>query len=195
MRDCYKHALVASLAAKLPGRIPGFSHERQEGDEVNPLARPILFTRSAVDKLRFHILFASPGKGDSFEAYCGWSSSGKSPRVSRTGGGARWKHEGLFADETFNAPDLMAYLQSLSLELGEHPRVFRWKIWEPSIKLADDLSNEAAWKAEMVAEELRPVSEVVARQRVDAAVDQALTDVARIAIPWFARKMDRYSRH
>jgi hypothetical protein len=104
-----------------------------------------------------------------------------------------WKHQGLFSSETFDAPDVMAYVQVLSKELGDRPRVFSWKVWQPSFELADDLSNEQAWRAEIVAEELRPVSEVLARKRADEAVERALTDISRIAMPWFERKIDRYS--
>jgi len=190
MRDCYKKfwktVLIEKMGAALPQYMLKESASRRAADEVNPSSKPIKFAWNAIDKMIFTIEFAAPGKQDNFESYCSWSEAGRS------------KVEGLFwldhpfEENTFCAADAAVYLQTLSLELGDKPRVMWWKFWEPKTSLFDD---RPGWYAEFMAEEMRAVSDEEARQRVEVAVDKALIDIKRCALPWFEKKLDWYQKN
>ncbi len=190
MRDCYKKfwkmVLVEEMRAVLPQFTLRESASRKAADGTNPSSKPVRFVWNAVDKLAFTLEFAAPGRQDNFEAYCRWSETGKS------------KVEGLFwldhpfAKETFEAPDAVAMVQALSDDLGDNPRVFKWDIWEPETFLEASPESHAAWQAEFIAEELRGISDDEARRRVEAAVNRAMADIKRCALPWFEKKLEWY---
>lgn len=193
MRDCYKKYWKDILILKMKNGLPQFalkeSVSRKVADEVIPSARPVRFVWTVVDKLTFSIEFAVRGKQDEFEASCGWSESGKTNIA-----GLAWLHDAPFSSAAFEVADAAAMVQGLSESLGDKPRVFGWSFWKPTTSLESTAESHAAWKAEFIAEELRPVLDVEALQRVESAVGQAMVDLKRCAMPWFEKKLEWYQK-
>ena len=166
------------------------SASRKAADEAEASSKPVKFVWNAVDKLTFTTEFAAPGRQDRFEAYCGWSETGKSNAA-----GLLWLHDDPLGDAAFKVPDAMVMVQGLSEALGDNPRVFSWHFWEPTIPLETSAESHAAWQTEFIAEELRIVGNAEARQRVEIAVDKAMTDIKRCAVPWFEKKLGWYQKN
>lgn len=53
--------------------------------------------------------------------------------------------------------------------------------------MKSEKASHAGWKAEFIAEDFRPALDVEAQQRVEAAVDQAIININRYAMPWFEK--------
>lgn len=154
---------------------------------MKPSSKRVNFTWSPAAGLRFSIEFTARGRGDSFGADCAWTEARREKQDP-----VSWLSRDPFRDEAFLFPHARVQLQSLSLALHDNPRVLFWHFWQPSAELGDTPESHAVWTAEFIAEELRPLLDSEAQQRVEAAVDQAMGDLKRCALPWFEKKLQSY---
>lgn len=192
MRDCYKKfwktVLVEQIALVLPMFMLKETPSRKAADEAKPSSKPVSFVWGPVDKLKFVINFSAPGRQDHFEAWCGWSETG----ASRPDFGPLWAQDDPFRYAAFSLAQAQVPFQALSAASHERPTTIWWYFWKPTTELGDTRESHAAFMAEALAEELRPVPDVEARQRVEEAVRKSMSDLKRCALPWFERKLEWY---
>lgn len=190
MRDCYKKFWKMMLVEKMGIALPQFALKegaaRKVADDAKPSTKPINFVWNPVAKLKFTIEFCVPGKQDHFEAWFYWSELGKS------GANGTEALNCPFPENIYESVNASVMLSALSGAIDGKSRVTCWKFWEPKASLFDD---RPAWRAEFMAEEMRHVSDEEARQRVEAAVDKAMIDIKRLALPWFEKKLDWYQKN
>lgn len=190
MRDCYKKFWKTVLVEKMRDAFPQFALRegaaRKAADEAKPSSKPIKFAWNPVGKLVFTIEYDARGKQDDFQAWFFWSETGK------LGPNGTASLDFPFREDSYELANATVMLQTLSAALNDDPRVFRWPFWQPATSLFDD---REAWHAEFMAEERRAISDAEARQRVEAAVDKAMMDIKRGALPWFEKKLGWYKEH
>jgi len=192
MRDCYKKFWKKVMIAKFHESLPQFelkeTPSRKVADDLMPSAKPIEFVWNPVDKLTFKLIFTAHTRQDDFWAYCQWSETGK----------AKVAGQGVirFADNAWNRVDGFVHLQSLSVEIDQRgSTVQSWDFWKPMLDIGSTRESHAAYMAEIVAEEMRQISDDVAQQRVEAAVEKTVVDVKRCAMPWFEKKLAWYMQN
>lgn len=191
MKDCYKKFWKKVFVEKMHAAFPQFvlkeSTSRSAADEIKPSSKPINFVWNPIDKLTFTAEFVARGKQDAFEALFYWSEKGK------VGANGTEALDYPFTAQTYELINAAVMLQTLSFIVGDSPeeRVFNWEFWKP----ITSMGNLPAWKAEFIAEELRVVSDEEARRRVEIAVDKAIIDIKRCALPWFGKKLELYQKN
>jgi len=192
MRDCYKKFWKIVLVEQMKIALPLFalkeSAARKAADEEKPSSKPFNLTWNPIDKLVFTIEFRAPGKQDSFEAWFYWSEKGKA------GANGTPDLDYPFSEKSYELVNAAVMMQTLSGAIDGKQRVMWWKFWEPTRELGSTRESHTAYQAEFIAEELRAVSDEEARQRVDVAVDKAMIDIKRCALPWFEKKLEWYQK-
>ncbi|WP_422953719.1 hypothetical protein [Undibacterium sp. TC4M20W] len=179
--------LVEKMHMNFPDFVLKETPSRKAADEIKPSAKPIKFVWSSIDKLTFSIEFLGHPRQDYFEGYCEWSEAGKSKTD------AYWNIQP-FTDETIASPKAVVLIQVLSGPIaGFKPEeiAYNWSIWKPSVTI-EDIN---AYQAEFMAEEMRQIGDPEAKMRVEVAVDRAIADVKRCALPWFEKKLDWYKKN
>lgn len=190
MRDCYKKFWRAQLVEGMRRELPQFTLKEPRTAAVGdakPSTKPAIFFWKPTEKLTFSIEFRVPGRQDDFEAWFYWSEHGK---VGANGTPAL---PSPFAPEVERLPNAAAMIQTLSARDGV--RIYQWELWSPSVRLDLTEESQAAWKKAFIAEELRQVSETEALERVRTAVDKAMRDIKRCALPWFEQKLGWYLKN
>ncbi len=190
MRDCYKKFWKTVLAEKMQASLPQFALKegpaRKAADEAKPSSKPIKFVWNPADKLVFTVEFSAFGKQDYFDAWCFWSEKGK------TGPNGSAMLDFPFPEDVYGLMNAATHVQVLSAAANDRATVLYWYFWKPKTSQFDD---EKAWYAEFMAEEMRVVPDAEARPRVEVAVDRAISDVKRLALPWFEKKLDWYQKN
>jgi hypothetical protein len=188
MRVCYKKFWKPILVEKMHGTFPEFTLKetpsRKAADEAKPSGKPVVFIWNPIDKLTFTMEFSTHSHLDYFEGYCKWSEAGKLKA------GVPWTMEP-FSDAVISAPSATVFFQLLSGPMaGFKPEeiALNWPFWKPNSTI-DDI---AAFQAEFMADEMREIGDDEAKMRVQLAVDKAVADVKRCALPWFEKKLGWY---
>jgi hypothetical protein len=193
MRDCYKKFWKTVLVEKMGGDLPQFTLKegaaRKAADEIKPSTKPINFVWNPVAKLNFTIEFCVPGKQDHFEAWFYWSE------IAKAGANGTEALNCPFPEDIYALVNASVMLSALSGAIDGKSRVSRWKFWEPTRELGTSRESHAEWQTEFLTEEMRFVSDEEARQRVEIAVDKAMIDIKRLALPWFEKKLDWYQKN
>jgi hypothetical protein len=190
VRDCYKKFWNLQLVEGMRRELPQFTlrESRAAGaGEAKPRTKPVIFFWKPMQKLTFSIEFRVPGRQDDFEAWFYWSEQGK---VGANGTPAL---PNPFAPDVEKLPSAAAMIQTLSAHDGVG--IYQWELWSPGVRLDATEEGQAAWKNAFIAEELRHVSDTEALERVRTAVDKALRDIRRCALPWFEQKLGWYLKN
>lgn len=169
-RECPDFQLVDADARRKIGKLVFYGSGKLTG-----------FFWNAAPKLVFVIVFRVPNGKDSFEAACEWSDSGKIV-----------KEHALLTDDLNDESVLRrscarTHVQSLSQAAADPPgaRVVFWGFWKPRA----DLDDVDQWFKETMEDEMRDLPDAEARERVEAAVNNAVSDVKRLVLPWFNKKL------
>jgi hypothetical protein len=193
MRDCYKKFWKRILVERIPAALPQFalkeSAARKTADDEAPSSKPNNFVWNPVDKLVFTIEFRAPGRLDHFECWFYWSETGK------TGANGTAPLNNPFVDISYELVNASTMLSDVSGAIDGKLRISRWAFWQPTLELGTTRESHAAWQAEFEVEERRYIGDEEARQRVEVAVDKAIIDIKRLALPWFEKKLEWYKQH
>lgn len=169
-RECPRFAFMDAAARRKFGVLSFYGPGKLSGFSWSPLAA-----------LTFIIVFRAPLGKDSFEASCEWTETGKVV-----------KEQALVLDSTndneaLRGPHGRTLMQSLSVAAGDPPdrRVVFWNFWTPTAN-PDDVE---LWFKQTIDNETRMLSDVEANERVVSAVDKAVADIKRLAVPWCERKL------